>query len=222
MDSFPNLPPAKSAAAGGPAPAPGGPAVADAPPPPTRPNEPAQVPLNVGDGNEDGEFITDSEFMESYLDDRNPLPAVVLGIGIILCYSIFGGFGFWASGATGAISMSIMLSVMLAVACATSAAAGWLVCKVFNDDIGGVATHFLRFSSVAAIQIAVFSGLVLLMGFLPAVVISIPVLVGIVVFVGGMDLFRAIVFSVLLTIVNIMLASFFMMSAIATTIGETV
>ena len=41
-------------------------------------------------------------------------------------------------------------------------------------------------------------------------------------FVGGMDLFRAIVFSVMLTIVNIMLASFFMMSAIATTVGEPI
>ena len=217
MDSFPNLPPAKSAAAGGPAPA-----VADAGPPPPPSNEPAQVPLHLSDGKEDGEFITDAEFMESYLDERNPLPAIVLGIGIIMCYGIFGGFGFWAGGAAGAISMSIMLSVMLTVACATSAAAGWLVCKVFGDDIGGIATHFLRFSSVAAFQIAVFSGLVLLMGFLPAVVISTPVMVGIVVFVGGMDMFRAIVFSVLLTIVNIMLASFFMMSAIATTIGETI
>ncbi len=219
MDSFPNLPPAKSAAAGGPAPAPGGPAVACAPAPPS--DEPAQVPLNLGPGAENGEFMTDAQFMENYLDDRNPLPAIVLGIGIVMCYSIFGGFGFWASGAAGAISMSIMLSVMLGVACVTSAAAGWLVCKVFGDDIGGVATHFLRFSSVAAFQIAIFSGLVLLMGFLPAVVISTPLLVGVVVFVGGMDMFRAIVFSVLLTIVNIMLASFFMMSAIATAIGET-
>jgi len=220
MDSFPNLPPAKSAAAGGPAPAIGGPPVACAPAP-SQSDEPSQVPLNLG-GGEAGEFMTDSQFMESYLDDRNPLPAVVLGIGIVMCYSIFGGFGYWTSGAGGAISMSIMLSVMLAVACATSAAAGWLVCKVFGDDIGSVATHFLRFSSVAAFQIAVFSSLVLLMDFLPAIVISTPVMVGIVVFVGGMDMFRAIVFSVLLTIVNIMLASFFMMSAIATTIGETI
>ncbi len=222
MDSFPNLPPAPPAAAGGPAPAPGGPGVAVAVPATPRCDEPAQVPLNLGDGREDGEFMIDSEFMERYLDDRNPLPGIVLGIGIVLCYSIFGGFGFRTGGAAGAISMSIMLSVMLAVACATSAAAGWLVCKVFNDDIGGVATHFLRFSSVATFQIAVFGGLFLLMGFFPAVVISTPLLVGIVVLVGGMDLFRAIVFSALLTIVNIMLASFFMMSAIATTVGETI
>jgi hypothetical protein len=221
MDSFPNLPPAKSPAAGGPVPAYSGPAVADAPPPP-RSDEPAQVPLHLSDGKEEGDFILDSEFMESYLDDRNPLPAMVLGIGVLMCYGIFGGFGFWASGVTGAISMSIMLSVMLAVACATSAGAGWLVCKVFNDDIGSVVTHFVRFSSIAAFQIAVFSGLILLLGVFPAVVISLPIMVGIVVFVGGMDLFRAIVFSVLLTIVNIMLASFFMMSAIATTVGEPI
>jgi len=47
-------------------------------------------------------------------------------------------------------------------------------------------------------------------------------MIGIVIFIGGMDMFRAIVFSVMLTIVNIMLASFFMMSAIATTIGEPI
>jgi hypothetical protein len=221
MDSFPNLPPAKSPAAGGPVPAYSGPAVADAPPPP-RSDEPAQVPLHLSDGKEEGDFVLDSEFMESYLDDRNPLPAMVLGIGVLMCYGIFGGFGFWASGAAGAISMSIMLSVMLAVACATSAGAGWLVCKVFNDDIGSVVTHFVRFSSIAAFQIAVFSGLVLLLGVFPAVVISLPIMVGIVMFMGGMDLFRAIVFSVMLTIVNIMLASFFMMSAFATTIGEPI
>ncbi len=221
MDSFPNLPPAKSPAAGGPAPAHSGSVVADAPSPP-RSDEPAQVPLHLGDGKEDGDFVLDSEFMESYLDDRNPMPAMVLGIGILMCYGIFGGFGFWAGGVSGAISMSIMLSVMLAVACATSVGAGWLVCKVFNDDIGSVPTHFVRFSSVAAFQVAVFSGLVFLMGFFPAIVISLPIMVGIVVFVGGMNLFRAIVFSVLLTIVNIMLASFFMMSAIATTVGEPI
>ena len=221
MDSFPNLPPAPPAAAPGakaapkPAPQPG-PAAAAAPAPP-RPDEPAQVPLNLGGDDDMAQFMTDSEFMEGYLDERNPLPAIVLGIGIAMCYAIFGGFGLWASGAAGAISMSIMLSVMLAVACATSAAAGWLVCKIFGDDIGGVGTHFLRFSSVAAFQIAVFSGLVILLGFMPAIVISTPVLVGIVVFIGGMDMF-----SVLLTLVNMMLASFFMVSAIATTIGDAV
>ena len=216
MNSFPNLPTAQPGATGGPVSATGGSAVAD----PEQSNEPAQVPLHLSDAKAEGVFMTDSEFMETYLDERNPLPGIVLGIGLAMCYAIYGGFGFWASGAPGAVSMSIMLSIMLAVACATSAAAGWLVCKVFGDDIGGVATHFLRFSAVAAFQIAIFSGLVLLMGFLPAVVISTPVLVGVVVFVGGMDMFRAIVFSVLLTIVNIMLASFFMMSAIATTIGD--
>ena len=219
MNSFPNLPPAQPGAAGGPVSASGGSAVADAPPQPGG-DELAQVPPNLGGGEEAGQFMTDSEFMETYLDERNPLPGIVLGVGLALCYAIYGGFGFWASGSAGAVSMSIMLSIMLAVACATSTAAGWVVCKVFGDDIGSVPTHFLRFSSVASFQIAVFSGLVLLLGFLPAVVISTPVMVAIVVFIGGMVMLRAIVFSVMLTIVNIMLASFFMMSAIATTLGD--
>ncbi len=200
MDSFPNLPK---------------PGTTVAEPPPVRGDVPVQVPLNYDGEKEAGEFMTDADFMEHSLDERNPLPGIVLGVGVTLCYLIYAGYGHYAGGAHSAIALSIMLSVMLTVACATATAVGWVVCKIFSDDIGSVGTLFLRFSSVASFQIAVFSGLMLALGFFPAAIISVPFLLGIVVFIGGLDMLRAIVFSVFLSLLNFMLFSFFAVGAIS-------
>ena len=223
MDSFPNLP--KPGTTVSPRPDPQqstqqpdtGPAVADPPPPappPAHREQPAQVPLNYGSEKDAGEFMTDADFTENYLEERNPLPGIVLGVGVALCYLIFAGYGYYAGGAHSAIALSIMVSVMLAVACATATAVGWVVCKVFGDDIGPVGALFLRFSSVASFQIAVFSGLMLTMGFFPAAIITVPFLLAIVVYIGGLDMLRAIVFSVILSLLNFMLFSFFAAGAI--------
>ncbi len=219
MDSFPNLPKPDTMASPPPVTPPqamqqvnAGPAVAE--PPPVRGDKPVQVPLNYGTEKDAGEFMTDADFMASYLDERNPLPGIVLVVGVTLCYLIYAGFGFYAGGAHSAIALSIMLSVMLSVACATATAVGWVVCKIFGDDIGSAGTLFLRFSSVASFQIAVFSGLMLAMGFFPAAIISVPFLLAIVVYIGGLDMLRAIVFSVILSLLNFMLLSFFAVGAI--------
>lgn len=215
MDSFPNLPKPGTTAAPPPArqQVNAGPAVAE--PPPVRGDEPAQVPLNYGSEEEAGQFMTDAEFMKSNLDERNSLPGIVFAVGVTLCYLIYAGFGFYTGGAQSAIALSIVLSVMLTAACATATAVGWVVCKIFGDDIGSAGTLFLRFSSVASFQIAVFSGFMFTMGFFPAAIISAPLLVAIVVFIGGLDMLRAIVFSVVLSLLNFMLISFLAVGAIS-------
>ena len=183
--------------------------------PPARGDEPVQIPLNCGIEADAGEFVTDADLMESFLDERNPLPGIVLAVGVTLCYLISAGYGFYAGGAQSAITMAIMLSVMLTVACATATAVGWVVCKIFGDDIGSVGTLLLRFSSVASFQMAVFSGFTLAMGFFPAAIIGAPLLVAIVVFIGGLDMLRAIVFSVILSLLNFMLINFFAVGALS-------
>ncbi len=191
MKSFPNLPPPpKTTAYSGP------------PIGVKKPPEPAGDEVA-------GEFMTEDQFIEHYVEERNPFPGIVLGVGLALCYLLYAGFGYYQGGATDAIALGIMVTAMLAVACTTATGVGWLVCKIFGDDIDSVITLFLRFSSVAAFQIAVFTGLMLAVGFFPALVFSAPLMVVIVVYVGGMDMLRAIVFSVLLSLVNFALISFF-------------
>ncbi len=212
MESFPNLPPPPPKPSQYSGPPIGvrkaaGPAAADATP--DGEAEPAQVPLDYGGEQIVGEFMTEDQFIEQYVEERNPFPSIVLGIGLALCYIIYAGFGFYQGGAAEAIAMGIMVSVMLAVACTMATGVGWLVCKIFGDDIDSVITLFLRFSSVAAFQIAVFTGLMLAVGFFPALVFSAPLMVVIVVYVGGMDMLRAIVFTVVLSLVNFALVSFF-------------
>ena len=212
MESFPNLPPPPSKPAKFSGPPIGvrkasGPAVADATP--ARQSDSAQVPLNYDSELIAGEYMTDDQFIEQYVDERNPFPAIVLGVGVGLCYLLYAGFGFYQGGAADAIALGIMVTAMLAVACTTAAAVGWLVCKIFGDDIDSVISLFLRFSSVAAFQIAVFTGLMLAIGFFPAVILSAPVMVVIVVYLGGLDMLRAIVFTVLLSLVNFAMVSFF-------------
>ena len=198
MKSFPNLPPPpKTTAYSGP------------PIGVKKPPEPAQVPLDYVGDEVAGEFMTDDQFIEHYVEERNPFPGIVLGVGLALCYLLFyAGFGYYQGGATDAIALGIF-TAMLAVACTTATGVGWLVCKIFGDDIDSVITLFLRFSSVAAYQIAVFTGLMLAVGFFPAVIFGAPVMVVIVVYLGGMDMLRAIVFSVVLSLVNFALFSFF-------------
>ncbi len=198
MKSFPNLPPPPKPTAYA------GPPIGVKKSPET-----VQVPLDYAGEETAGEFMTDDQFIERYVEERNPFPGIVLGIGLALCYLIYAGVGFYQGGATEAIALGIMVSVMLAVACTMATGVGWLVCKIFGDDIDSVITLFLRFSSVAAYQIAVFTGLLLTIGFFPAVIFSAPVMVVIVVYLGGMDMLRAIVFTVVLSLVNFALVSFF-------------
>jgi len=200
MKSFPNMPPPpKPTAYTG---------------PPIGVKKPPDPPRDLAGDEVAGEYMTEDQFIEHYVEERNPFPGIVLGVGLALCYLLYVGFGYYLGGATDAIALGIMVTAMLAVACTTATGVGWLVCKIFGDDIDSVITLFLRFSSVAAYQIAVFTGLMLTVGFFPAVIFGAPVMVVIVVYLGGLDLLRAIVFTVVLSLVNFALISFFAVSTL--------
>jgi len=203
MKSFPNLPPPPKPTAYA------GPPIGVKKTPET-----VQVPLDCAGEETAGEFMTDDQFIERYVEERNPFPSLVLGVGLALCYLLYVGFGFYQGGVAQATALGIMITAMLAVACTTATGVGWLVCKIFGDDIDSVVTLFLRFSSVAAYQIAVFTGLMLTIGFFPAVIFSAPAMVVIVVYLGGLDMLRAIVFTVVLSLVNFALISFFAVSTL--------
>ena len=227
MSSFPNLPPAKSDGVPIPAPAPvpvpvpvpnaprpntprgqgAGSAVADV-------SQPAQKPL-IHPPNDEPVFMSDSEYLDDFLKDNYTIPLAVLGISTAISFIIYGYRGFMAGGPIGVIGACIAIGIAIAIGALCATAAGWIVAKIFSDDCGSAGSLIIRYSAIAAAAIPVFEALGSILGFFPAVIFSYPIMLGVTIFVAGLDLFRAIVFNVMLTIVYLMMFSFFLMSLAA-------
>lgn len=236
MSSFPNLPPASGGSAGPAAPRAAAPAptAASGPAtpgpgqgelqtissgPPAEPEkfgqaQPAQVPLNYG-SDEDAVFMSDQEFIDDFLKESHTVPLAVGGISVAIALFIYGARGMAAGGVGSAIGGCIAVTIALAIGALCASAAGWIVAKIFGDDYGSAGALVLRFSAVAAAAIPIFEGLAMALGFFPAMIFSYPVMLAVTIFVAGIDFIRAIVFNVILTIVYLMLFSFFMMSIVA-------
>lgn len=180
--------------------------------PPTR--QPAQVPLNYGSGDE-VVFSSEAEFMEDFLKDDHTVPVTVLFIAAAISFAIHGYRGFEMGGMASLVNGCLGIGITLIVGAVCASVAGWIVAKIFGDDYGSTASLILRFSAVAAAWIPIFEGIMALLGFMPAMIFSYPVMLVVTIFVAGIDLVRSIVFNVILTLVYLMVFSFFMMSLAA-------
>jgi hypothetical protein len=195
-----NVKPMMGAASAGAA----GPAVAA---PPRRDASEAQVPLNLT--KDEPEIQSNDELIAEFLKERHTLPKIVLPVSTIAAVAIAAYWGH-RSGAD-ATSYGFIGFLAVLVSCATAIAAGWIVSKIFNEDFGAPGVLALRFSAVAAAQFPVLAGLVLVMGFFPAMLFNVPIMIGVTMFVAGVDLFRSIVFSIIVGVVNLSIASFALM-----------
>ncbi len=104
---------------------------------------------------------------------------------------------------------------MLLVSTVISVAAGWITCKITSEDYGSIGGLLLRFSAVAAAQVAVFGVIMGIMGPIVAFFLSIPVMFAIVMFVSGLDFLRTLLFNVVSNVIFWGVIAFFMMSIAA-------
>jgi hypothetical protein len=180
--------------------------------PPRREAQPAQHPLNLTDKKEDSRVESNDELIAEFLKEHHTLPKIVLPVCTILAIVIAAVWGFRTGGPSTATFYGIMGLLAVVVSCASATAAGWIVSKIFNEDFGTFGEMALRFSAVAAAQFPVLAGLVMIAGFFPAMLFNVPIMIGVTIVVAGVDLFRSIVFSIIVGVVNFMLASFAVMS----------
>ncbi len=196
----------------------GGPSAAAPPPPAPVARDVAQVPFlhTMAQPADSGMYATDQQHLQEIMRDRHTLPLAVLGIATVLTLGIFGARGFADAGPAGAIGSCMVAGILLAAASLTSTAAGWIVAKIFGEDYGSGWALLLRFSAVAAAQFPVLETVSYVTGTLIGIVFCVPIMVIIVMLVAGLGFARALVFTVLMSLINWVLIAFSVMNLAAT------
>ena len=164
--------------------------------------------LGVAQGDDQVVFLSEEEFRRDLLKENHLLPLLVLGIcgGLAFLITAFGGLA--EGGVAGAIGAGIFFGALFGVSALTGSLAAWAVGKLFAEDFGSFPTLLLRIAAVTAAEFLVFMGLAALMGPIPTLLLGLPVLLVLVIWLVGMNLFQAFVFSVILKMVEFMLISF--------------
>ncbi|MFB3137851.1 MAG: hypothetical protein ACE10B_01350, partial [Phycisphaerales bacterium] len=98
--------------------------------------------------------------------------------------------------------------VVLAVSVVLSTFAAWVVTKMFGEDFRSLSGLLLRVSAVVAAQFLLFLGLTAVIGPIPAILASVPILLVLSMWLLGMNLFQAFVFAVLLKMIEWVLIAF--------------
>ncbi len=164
--------------------------------------------LGVLQGDDQVEFLTEEEFRKEFLKENHLLPLLVLGVcgGLAFVISAVGGLA--EGGVAGAIGAGIFIGALFGVSALTGSLAAWAVGKLFAEDFGSFPTLLLRIAAVTAAEFLIFMGLAALMGPIPTLLLGLPVLLVLVIWLVGMSLLQAFVFSVILKMVEFLLISF--------------
>lgn len=161
---------------------------------------------------ETGVFIPEHQILDDVMKENHTLPAVVAVLCGGLTLVIYAAQGLAQAGLAGAIVMCVLMGVVLAVSVVLSTFAAWVVTKMFGEDFGSLSGLLLRVSAVVAAQFLLFLGLTAVIGPIPAILASVPILLALSVWLLGMSLFQAFVFAVLLTMIEWVLIAFVVFS----------
>ncbi len=161
---------------------------------------------------ETGVFISEHQILDDVMKENHTLPVAVAGLCGGLTLVIYAAQGLAQAGPVGAIGMFVLMCVVLAVSVVLSTFAAWVVTKMFGEDFGSLGGLLLRVSAVVAAQFLLFLGLTAVIGTIPAMVASVPILVVLSVWLLGMSLFQAFVFAIILKMIEWVLFAFVMFS----------
>ncbi len=164
--------------------------------------------LGVVQGGDQVVFLTEEEFRKDFLKENHLLPILVLVICGGLAFVIAAIGGLAEGGVAGAIGAGIFFGALFGVSVLTGSLAAWAVGKLFAEDFGSFPTLLLRIAAVTAAEFLIFMGLAALMGPIPTLLLGLPVLLVLVIWLVGMSLLQAFVFSVILKMVEFLLISF--------------
>ena len=164
--------------------------------------------LGVVQGDDQVVFLTEEEFRKDFLKENHLLPILVLVVCGGLAFLITAIGGLTAGGAAGAIGAGIIFGALFGVSVLTGSLAAWAVGKLFAEDFGPFPTLLLRIAAVTAAEFLIYMGLVALIGPIPTILVSLPVLLVLVIWLVGMNVLQAFVFSVILKMIEFMMISF--------------
>ncbi len=182
-----------------------------APPAPPTPGHQMGHPgneLGVVQGDDQVVFLTEEEFRKDFLRENHLLPILVLVVCGGLAFLITAIGGLTEGGVAGAIGAGIFFGALFGVSVLTGSLAAWAVGKLFAEDFGSFPTLLLRIAAVTAAEFLVFMCLAALMGPIPTILVGLPVLLVLVVWLVGMNLLQAFVFSVILKMIEFLMISF--------------
>ncbi len=164
--------------------------------------------LGVAQRDDPVAFLSEEEFRKQFLRENHLLPLLVMGIcgGLALVIAAAGGLA--EGGVAGAIGAGIFIVALFGVSALTGSLAAWAVGKLFAEDFGSFPTLLLRIAAVTAAEFLIFMGLAAMMGPIPTILVGLPVLLVLVVWLVGMNLLQAFVFSVILKMVEFLMISF--------------
>ena len=161
---------------------------------------------------ETGVFISEQQILDDVMKEDHTLPAAVAVLCGGLTLVIYAAQGLAQAGPVGAILMFVLTGVVLAVSVVLSTFAAWVVTKMFGEDFGSLSGLLLRVSAVVAAQALLFLGLTAVIGVIPAMLASVPILLVLSMWLLGMSLFQAFVFAVILKMIEGVLILFVMLS----------
>ena len=205
-------------------PPPGGVAVAaPAAPHPQAQASPAQVaPLRgvlTGPNGEKAVYLSDEEVDREFLKESHTLHIAIASVCSGLFLIIYAGIGMVGAGPLGGIGLAVLGAVLLGVSVAVGTGAAWIVGKLFGEDFGAFRILTLRVGAVVSAQFLVLMGFAAVVGPILAILISLPVLLFLAVWLLGMNLFQAFVFTVVMKILEWVLFIFVMLSIASAVAG---
>lgn len=163
-----------------------------------------------------GTFISEEEYFRKNLRENHTLPLILtVGCGG-LCLVLYTMQAFSEGGTELATSMAIGISILLAASILTGTMSAWFVSKIFAENFGSIGVLTLHIAAVSCTELLIYLGVSNLIGPIMSLLVGLPILIILSVWLVGMNIFQAFVFSIVLKIVELLLISFLLMSVAST------
>jgi hypothetical protein len=174
---------------------------------PGPPTAPAPSGVVTGPDGQRAVFMTEEQYFQQATRESHALHLIVLCLcgGLVLAAAAVPGM---AGGPIGMIVSSLMALLILAGNCVVNTFVGWLISKIFATDFGSFPLLVLHFAAVTAAYTVALVGLMVLAGPMFGILLSMPALVLICMWLIGMDLIQAFLYTTILGVVNWLLVTF--------------
>ena len=166
----------------------------------------------TGPNGEKAVFLSDEEFDRDFLKESHTLHIGIASICSGLSLIIYAGIGMAGAGPLGGIGLAVLGAVLLGVSVAVGTGAAWIVGKLFGEDFGAFGILMLRVCAVVSAQFLVLMGFAAVVGPILAMLVSLPVLLFLAVWLLGMNIFQAFVFTIVMKILEWILLIFVALS----------
>ena len=173
----------------------------------------------TGPNGEKAVFLSDEEFDGEFLKESHTLHIGIASVCSALFLIIYAGIGMAQAGPLGGVGLAVLGAVLLGVSVAVGTGAAWIVGKLFGEDFGAFRILMLRVCAVVSAQFLVLTGLAAVVGPILAILISLPVLLFLAVWLLGMNMFQAFVFTVVMKILEWFLLIFVAISIASAVAG---